>query len=254
MLLAGGLVVGVGCGAQPDDELEELEFREDTTARKGSSFGYINNGLHDPELSGLDPAYSLALQGLEGSRLDSPDRLATAVYAVECALPAGERVTKIVDGESVDSEGALGLAPEWAEGPCDTDCQEWVSACLLARTNVSEQEVELWLQADHPALGFDSSPDYPTYEASFFGNLFSGPDHEYVCPSSTLVGPLLAQLQGRTCSSAIGGCESSSYTGCELHRCSFVGLLQPTAVGCRAGLLPSGPRLNTISTYVAAPL
>lgn len=253
-LLAGSS----GC-MEPDSELDELVLRDDdnntTTSRKQPPVGFINNGLHDPQVGGFDPSYALDTdEGLDGSRLDSPARLATAEYAIECALPLGESVTKLVEGEWVDFEGALGLAPQWQDGPCDESCQQWVSACLLARTNVSEHEVTLWLKASHPALGTQSNAAHPHYEASFFGNLFAGPDQRYMCPQP-LVGPVLAQLEGRTCSNVVGGCELTSYSLCQLTaRCDFVGLLAPTAIDCRPGNVPGGPGMNTISTYVATPL
>jgi hypothetical protein len=248
------------CGVDEMQETEALAFREDSVVvaerRPADGGGFINNGLHDPQVGGLDPAYALTTsQGLDGTKLDDPDRLATARYVVECALAPDQSVTKVVDGVTVEFEGALGLAPEWQDEPCDEECQEWVSACVLARTNVSEREVTLWLEGDHPALSTATHPSHPHYEASFFGNLFAGPDQEYMCPAP-LVGPLLAQLDGRTCSSLLlGGCEFESYQACELtERCEFEGGLAPTVSDCKAGPLPGGTPLRTISTYVATPL
>ena len=240
------------------DESDEWEERDGTitaSERPPDGGGFINNGLHDPQVGGLDPAHPLdTIAGLDGAKLGDPDRLATARYVVECALPAGESVSKSVGGASVEFHGALGLAPEWQGSACDGDCQEWVSACVLARTNVSGQPVALSLRGDHPALGLASHPGYPNYEASFFGNLFEGPDEAYMCPGLGL-GPVLAQLDGRTCSNLVGGwCDFTTYLGCELGRCQFVGGLSPVAIDCRAGVLPRGPSLRTITSYVAMPL
>ena len=234
-----------------------MSWRETTLAsgRTASGGGFINNGLHDPDVGGFDPDHSLdSTAGFDGAELDHPDRVATARYVVECALPAGESVTKLVGGSSVQFQGALGLAPEWQDEACDVDCQEWVSACVLARTNVSGQTVSLWLKGDHPELGFGSNVAYPHYEASFFGNLFAGPGQAYVCPGQTS-GSVLAKLQGRTCSNTTGGwCGFTSYSGCTTTaatRCEVVGTsAQPTAVDCLAGATPSGEPMRTISTYV----
>lgn len=246
------------CGVDDPQDGEEFGFRDDeeVAAKDRPPSGFINNGLHDPQVGGFDPAHALeTVEGLDGARLDDPDRLATAEYVVECALEPEQSVTKLVDGVPVVFAGALGLAPEWQDEPCDQDCQEWVSACVLARTNVSGQTVMLRLKGEHPALGTASSPSHPHYEASFFGNLFAGPDQEHMCPG-LVVGPLLAQLGGRTCSNVLGGyCEFTTYAACDLtERCEFVGGLEPTAIDCRAGTLPDGPPLRTISTYVATPL
>jgi hypothetical protein len=247
------------CGVDDMHEAKEFALREDTAIvaepRPADGGGFINNGLHDPQVGGLDPAHALdTVAGLDGAKLDDPDRLATARYVVECALEPDQSITKTVDGVTVEFDGVLGLAPAWQDDPCDQNCQEWVSACVLARTNVSGQTVMLWLKGDHPALGTASNPSYPHYEASFFGNLFAGPNQEHMCPG-LVTGPLLAQLGGRTCSNVVGGCEFTSYLACEAtQRCDFVGLLAPTLIDCRAGTPPNGPPLHTISTYVATPL
>ncbi len=245
-------LLGVGCDAE---DPESIGFRVDTLAsgRTASGGGFINNGLHDPNVGGFDPDHSLdSNAGLDGSELDDPDRVATARYVVECALPEGESVSKNVGGQTVVFHGALGLAPEWQDDECDVECQEWVSACVLARTNVSGQTVSLWLKGDHPELGFGSNVAYPHHEASFFGNLFAGPGQAYVCPGQAS-GTVIAKLQGRTCSNGPGGwCGFTSYSGCHTStRCEIVGnAAQPTAVDCRAGATPSGAPMRTISTYV----
>jgi hypothetical protein len=205
-----------GCDAE---DPESFQWREGTVAheRPTSVGGFINNGLHDPEVGGIDPDHPLTSNsGLKPSKLDDdPARLATARYVVECALPEGESVVKNVAGVVVELEGALGLAPEWQDSDCDEECQEWVSACVIARTNVSGTTVPLWLTGDHPALGFTTTPTYSTYEASFFGNLFASPNQAYVCPASEGEGAVLAQLQGRTCSNESGGwCGFTSYSNC----------------------------------------
>ncbi|MEM9457667.1 MAG: hypothetical protein AAGF11_26040 [Myxococcota bacterium] len=247
------------CQVDASDEPHALVLRGSERPAGGRPpGGFINNGLNDPDIGGFDPDYALdTTAGLDGAALGDPDRLLTARYVVECALSAEQRVTKEVDGSLVEFEGALGLAPQWRDSACDQDCRQWVSACVLARTNVSGQTVMLWLQADHPALGTDPDPDYPHYEASFFGDVFADPEQAYLCPG-LLTGPVFAQLEGRTCSNLVGGwCDFTTYLGCELlpTRCAFTGsLLSPTAVDCKAGELPSSAPFNTISSYVAAPL
>ena len=258
-ILGIGITIALmsACGEEGDPS--ELEFRAETLIppRPPGGTGFVNNGLHDPQVGGIDPAHPLATSaGLNGALLDDPDRLATARYVVECALPEGVTVTTDVDGLSTNFHGLMGLAPEWEDDACDEDCQEWVTACVLARTNVSGQSVALWLKGDHPALGTGMDLSYPIYEASFFGNLFADEDAQYMCPG-LLVGPLLAQLQGRTCSATLGGyCDMTSYSACTLlpllnARCGFQGLpTSPTLTNCRPGTSPDG--LHTISSYVHA--
>lgn len=260
VLLSSFASLGVACSdpaVEPGDD--ELSFRagggqEATLPGDPNGGVWINNGLDDPDVSGIDPAFALSsAQGLaedHGLLLD-PERLDTVQYLVECALPQGHEIVKDVGGQSLVFEGWLGLAPEWEDDECDEDCQEWVSACLLARTNISGQEVSVWMRAEHPAIGEGANLLYPAYEASFFGNLFAGPPSQHFC-KGVLLGPLLAQLEGRTCAGLLQeSCGFVKYTDCPtLPRCVYPkhGLLGPTdsAVGCISG----GHSFHTISTYV----
>lgn len=260
--VAAATLMSTGCAedAQPfdpwDDEASNFRAEQVARERPTGGGGFINNGLHDPQVGGLFVDCPLDnIYGLDGSKLDDPDRLATARYVVECALPADVTLVKEVGGEPVEFAGALGLAPEWESGPCDEDCQQWVSACVLARTNVSGQPVPLWLRGEHPMLGAEAHPEFPNYEASFFGNLFAGPGQEHMC-IGTSTGPVFGQLEGRTCSNLVGGyCDFTSYLACEVtQRCEFSGLLQPTADGCRTGENGEGQPMHTITTYVESVL
>lgn len=90
-------------------------------------------------------------------------------YLVRCALPANTSITK----GTYTFQGLLGMAPEWQYGACDTNCQEAVSACMLAHVNTSSIHVPLWLVAQNTAVGWGQDPDFPNQEASFFGNVFA---------------------------------------------------------------------------------
>jgi hypothetical protein len=256
---------GAACTAQALEPFEEPSLRVSSGGRAATLPGdpeggvWINNGLDDPDVSGVDPAFALAspagLDPTHGLLLD-PDSRDTVQYLVECALPEGHEITKLVDGEWLSFPGWLGLAPEWEDEPCDEDCQEWVSACLLARTNVSGQSVAVWMRADHPAIGQGTSLLYPAYEASFFGNVFADPESQHFCKGSVL-GPLLSQLEGRTCAGLLDeSCGFIKYSGCQPQlRCTFanlglLGILSPSASNCKAGSLIAGLPFHTINTYV----
>jgi hypothetical protein len=73
------------------------------------------------------------------------------------------------------------MAPQWETGACGTDCQEYMSACLLAHLNTSGQHIALWLDSDNPAVGWGRSADYPYQEGSFFGNIFVSPPQALYC-------------------------------------------------------------------------
>ncbi len=253
----------MGCAA---DDLDltpgDLSFRNGREApAPGDPEGgaWINNGLDDPSVSGIDPAFALSEPGGLASDLGlllDPARRDTVQYLVECALPEGSQISKLVGGELLTFDGWLGLAPEWESEACDEDCQQWVTACLLARTNVTGETVSIWMRADHPAIGEGLHPLYPGYEASFFGNIFADPESQHFC-QGTVVGPTLAQLEGRTCAGLTNEqCGFIKYTECsQVQRCSFapepaVGELAPSPTNCISGAVNGGSAFHTISTYV----
>ncbi len=227
---------------------------QDTLPSSGGGM-WINNGLDDPDVSGIDPALALTsdagLSSLEAVLLD-PARHDTVRYLLECALPAGHSLELLVDEQPTPFDGVLGLAPEWVDGACDDDCQEWVSACMLARTNVSGATVPVWMSADHSAIGEGSSPAFPVYEATFFGNLFEG--SRYYCGGTG--GAVLGQLRGRTCTG--GSCGFIEYDHCaQKDRCEYASLGAPAggaaaghAIACVGGSLAEGRAFHAINTYV----
>ncbi len=106
-------------------------------------------------------------------------------YLVECALPEGRAVTVPTGTTSLELHGALGLAADWEGAACDEACQEWVSACLFARTNVYGLPVQIYLAGPHPALGEDEvDPGFNLQEGSFYGNFFLDQPREYACRGS----------------------------------------------------------------------
>ena len=95
-------------------------------------------------------------------------------YMVKIAYPAGHSLTKTDQyGVPYTFQGSLGVAPEVESGICDVDCQEKLSAALLAHVNNSGLHVGLWLVGPDNGIGWGSSPDFPFQEAAYFGNLFS---------------------------------------------------------------------------------
>jgi hypothetical protein len=51
----------------------------------------------------------------------------------------------------------------------------------MAHINTAGQHIPLWLDSQHPAIGWGRSPSYPNMEGSFFGNLFVSPPQAYYC-------------------------------------------------------------------------
>lgn len=112
---------------------------------------------------------------------DNPGTLALVRYIAECALRPDQQVA-LPEGLEGSFTGRVGLAPEWADGPCDETCQEWVSACLYARTNLYTISVNISLRGDHPA--FRALPRVTSdfvEEGAFYGNYFVSPPRQYAC-------------------------------------------------------------------------
>src|SRR6185503_2625163 len=121
----------------------------------------------------------------------------TVTYLVKCALAANDSlVKKDQNNVSYTFPGALGLAPQWKNGACDTACQEILSACMMAHVNTTGQHVNLWL--DSPTgLGLGTSNAYPIQESAFFGNIFVSPPKNYFCNGRDWDrGPVAGRLAG----------------------------------------------------------
>lgn len=155
-----------------------------TTPR--SLVGAYENGhaLHD--LAG-SPLTSDSLTNVDALQeaLRDPSTQYLLSYIVSCALPEGTSIDVVVDGQSLHYDGqGTGLAPEWAVGPCEDACQEWVSACVMARTNAFGVPVLLDLRGAHESISdipLDEQQDFPVEEGAFWGNLFEEPAQQFTC-------------------------------------------------------------------------
>jgi hypothetical protein len=112
--------------------------------------------------------------------MTTADGRTTVSYIVRCAMSAGTSITKQdQNGVSYTFAGSLGFAPQWATGVCDDNCQEYISACLMAHVNTAGIHVPLFVVSQAPSVGWSLSADYPNKEGSFFGNLFTLGAHGY---------------------------------------------------------------------------
>jgi hypothetical protein len=132
-----------------------------------------------------------------------------AKYLARCALAEG--VTLEVSG--LGFAGLLGLAGTWATGPCDGDCQRWVSACLLGHTNALAQPVPFSARGPHARLVStpEERAEYPAVEAAFYGNVFVEGAPAYACASP---GIAPAALRERLCGAGV--CGITVVGACEL--------------------------------------
>jgi len=205
--LSLGAIVGiVGCADQTDsltpDEAAALQsengFNFNGFAFNGFSFngfsfnGFSYNGMNFNGMSFNGMNYNgmsyngmsyngMSFNGLSTSGgLSSTSGMMTTEggrqfvnYLVKIAYPAGHSLTKTdQNGVSYTFQGALGVAPEVEFDTCDVDCQEKLSAALLAHVNNSGLHVGIWLVGPDNGIGWGSSPDFPFQEGAYFGNLF----------------------------------------------------------------------------------
>lgn len=169
-------------------------------------------------------------------------------YLVECTLPLGRSITKSdpLHGGTITFDGYVGLAPQWETAACDQACQEWVSACLLARSNALGRSISIEMVASHPAIGTRRTQPfiYLFEEAAFHGNLFQNPPEAHACLGS---GGVLSALQTRLCGLlpwATCGFDSLLDTCFLLNECT--GREGDAYVGCRDH---AGTPEHTITTY-----
>lgn len=150
--------------------------------------GLIQNALWQDVFWQKNPAVRQKLR-------NNPYTRQVLKYVYECAMPPGTPI--VLDpktqadpaGANVALDGLIGLAPEWGQagGACNESCQQWVTACVLARTNAYGVKVDISMRApdDAPqhvkvALAVKGNEgevgtergDYTIFEGAFFGNLF----------------------------------------------------------------------------------
>jgi hypothetical protein len=155
------------------------------------------NGLST--INGLTITNGLStINGLSSTNglMTTNDGRITVAYLVRCALPSTQTLTKQDQyGQSYTFQGAIGLAPQWQTGGCDNNCQQLISACMLAHVNTSGLHVPLWIVGQPAAVGWGlDTPTYPNQEGAFFGNIFVSPPKAYYCNGS---GVSIAPAPGR---------------------------------------------------------
>lgn len=270
-------LLGGACGLGIDDEPAEAGWRagtlegddggtiilppgDDSAAGADDGGGgrtggdWVMNGLAEPSVSGVDPAYALdSAEGLgaEGWLAEGdPAGERVIRYLVGCALEGGQSVSVEGPGGPLVFAGHLGLAPQWRTGPCDAECQAWVSACMLARTNETETETMLFVQGDHPSLGFGSDPAFTHWEGTFFGNVFVDPPAMHVCqgqPAAITV----AEQQGRTCTQSEDECGFTLHDHCVTDAGCEPGPTGVPTLDCQPDA--QGPVYPGISVHLSTP-
>jgi hypothetical protein len=226
----------VGCGGEPAGveqpsaaQQSDLTFTTNGLATingLGTINGLSSNGLSSNGLgtinglssNGLGTINGLASEaGLSstGGLMSTPAGRMTVRYLVRCALPLGDSITKQdALGTSYAFAGQLGLAPQWKNGSCDSSCQQAISACMLAHVNTTGVHIPLWLVSPNAAIGWDTSPQYPNREGTFFGNIFYANASSKVVDAFYCNGPGFSTdtVPGRLGADQMGAPYSDPYT------------------------------------------
>jgi hypothetical protein len=232
MALAGA---GTACIDDPDLELDDLESEVGTENKLSA------NKLSANKLS----ANKLSANKLSANSLASRDMLSTAdgrevmSYVVGCALPSGQSITlQDNGGASHTFTGRHNLAPQWATRAPTVAERRWVSACLLARTNVFGVPVSISMRHDSYlplASTTTERTQYSNVEGAFWGDLFGTTPVLYACGSRNWA--QYAQQSFRACALS----QSGSYTDCNFQymgRCDTGPACTDTVApynGCRVG-------------------
>jgi len=139
------------------------------------------NGLS--MMNGLNSINGLSMMN---GLMTTSDGRNTVSYLVRCALTASQTLVKQdQNGVNYTFTGSLGFAPDYLTGACDTNCQEWISACMMAHINTAGVHVPLWIVAGNANVGWGLDPGYPNQEGSFFANIFITGAHGYA-PSANV--------------------------------------------------------------------
>jgi hypothetical protein len=146
-------------------------------------------------------------------------------YVYECAAPADRSLTIAVGGADVTFAGSIGLAPEWLTGACGTECEQWISGCVIARINGLGVTVPLSLRGEHPALDTtaEERETFRFHELAAFGNIF---DYDPATGYPRVLG--VCQLPGVTGQLASYGVEPSHWL--ERRICGEAGRCGPLQV------------------------
>ena len=155
---------------------------------------------------------ALTVNALTSTALEDPNARELLKYIVSCALPASDSINLTIAGVDYTFPGELGLAPKWGlpGGTCNTACQEWVSACVLARVDFLGQTVNISVRGAQTALK-PSANELATFtyrEGAYYGNLFVSTPVRDAC-----VAPGRSGLP-RVCGPTLDGCVVNAVDDC----------------------------------------
>ncbi len=173
------------------------------------------NGLDPNILDQLEPGSTAVVFASDSELSTTEEGRSLLKYVATCALPADQELVVEHEGNAWLYPGLLNLAPQWVEGSCDTSCQRWMSACLLAHVNATGSHVPISLRANHPELApnDEEKEKFDFVEGAFFGQLFIEEPELYSCIGQNWAGRLFAEDDSdtRECTRSLCGIDLIGY-------------------------------------------
>jgi hypothetical protein len=196
-----GLTACAGAAAPEEDVGSAVQDGLSMNGLTMSALTMSSLSMNGPAMHGLTAnsltTKDLAATGSIAATLDAdPLSQLFMAYVVSCALTSGETVEIPGPLVTYTYPGGLGLAPQWGVegGSCNTECQQWVSACVISRVDALGLHIPLSERGENPGLALTpgEAVDYPDREATYFGNVLVGPQKRYACraveDNQTLIG------------------------------------------------------------------
>jgi len=125
----------------------------------------------------------MGLGALLGNKTNyTADEINLLVHLAHCALPPWKSWNVSVNGEYMDMGGNFGFAADLWDFPLLPEQQLFVSACMISLVNFFGKKIQVSGRNMPDAAATDVElSDWPVYEGSFFGNIFSENITKYVC-------------------------------------------------------------------------
>jgi hypothetical protein len=164
------VVVAGSCAGNPDPELEESQV----ALQAIMSNAIMSNAIMSNALTGNRDASEMLIAGplRDETFLNNPflaeqleDPLARTVlkYIWGCSMGLNDYLTVSGSFGTEVYKGGGGMCTKWKSGPPDRQCQEQVSACLMARNNACGHSHQLSLRGENtdPTVFAGPLPEVP---------------------------------------------------------------------------------------------
>jgi hypothetical protein len=227
-------VVLSACALTPTDEEELGETTEEVQSTNRLAANKLS--AYKLQLAHLGDG---ALATTVGNLVATADGREVLSYVVGCALAADDRLSVLTTSQKLTFVGSIGLAPMWKARALSASEKRWVSACVLARTNLYGIQIQLSLRGAHPVLAapLGEGLQYALVEGAFYGDLFETQPEMYACSSLLKeTGLPVSTLGARACAKPVSG--STSTTACGFTYVGPCALLDLGLIPACTGLLP----------------